>query len=145
MTHPSRGPSLIGAGRQLPSLAKSRIGRAAIWAVIAAFVSVVIGGWSFSHHLQAVGLVFAVVAGLSLVALFGIGLIAAVTVVPRMARPPANAALPPGWTPAPQSDPLAAAQSYGQPPQPEGQQPYGQPAQPEGQQPDSQRPDHPPS
>jgi hypothetical protein len=79
MTHPSREPSLISAGRQLPKVAKSPIGKAAIWAVVAAFVSVVIGGWSFGHHLQALGLAFAVLAGLSLVALVGIGLVAAVT------------------------------------------------------------------
>jgi hypothetical protein len=77
-THLTSGPSLITAGQQLPSVAKSPIGKAAIWAVIAAFVSVVLGGWSFGHHLQALGLVFAALAGLSLVALFCIGLIAAV-------------------------------------------------------------------
>jgi hypothetical protein len=96
MAHQGRGPSLIGAGRQMPNLAKSPIGKAAIWAVVAAFVSVVIGGWSFGHHLQAVGLVFAAVAGLSLVALFVVGLVAAVTFVPRRARPDATAAQPYG-------------------------------------------------
>jgi hypothetical protein len=104
MAHPNREPSLISAGRQMPQLAKSPIGKAAIWAVITAFVSVVIGGWSFGHHLQAVGLVFAVVAGLSLVALFGIGLVAAVVLVPRMARPPANAAQPQRGAPGTQQE-----------------------------------------
>jgi hypothetical protein len=81
--HSSKGPSLITVGRQLPTLAQSPIGKAAIWAVIVAFVSVVIGGWSFGHHLQALGLVFAVLAGLSLVALFCIGLVAAVMFASR--------------------------------------------------------------
>jgi hypothetical protein len=62
----------------MPNLAKSSIGKAAIWVVITAFVSVVAGGWSFGHHLQALGLMFAVLAGVSLVALVCIGLIAAV-------------------------------------------------------------------
>jgi hypothetical protein len=79
-THLSSGSSLITTGRQLPNVAKSPIGKAAIWAVIVAFVSVVVGGWSFGHHLQALGLVFAVLAGLSLVALLCIGLMAAVMV-----------------------------------------------------------------
>jgi hypothetical protein len=74
---------LITVGRQLPTVAQSPIGKAAIWAVIVAFVSVIVGGWSFGHHLQALGLVFAVLAGLSLVALLGIGLIAAVMVASR--------------------------------------------------------------
>jgi hypothetical protein len=79
----SSGPSLITAGRQLPNVAKSPVGKAAIWAVMTAFVSVVVGGWSFGHHLQALGLVFAALAGLSLVALLGIGLIAAVMFTSR--------------------------------------------------------------
>jgi hypothetical protein len=80
------------------------MGKAAIRAVITAFVSVVIGGWSFGHHLPAVGLVFAVLAGLSLVALFGIGLIAAVALVPRMARPPVNVPQPQGSAPGTQQE-----------------------------------------
>jgi hypothetical protein len=74
----------------LPQLTRSPIGKAAICAVLAAFVSVLIGGWSFGHHLTALGLVFAALAGLSLVALFGIGLVAAVMLVPRRIRPPVS-------------------------------------------------------
>jgi hypothetical protein len=74
---------LITAGWQLPNVAKNPIGKAAIWAVMVAIVSVVVGGWSFGHRLQAIGLVFAALAGLSLVALFCIGLMAAVMFTSR--------------------------------------------------------------
>jgi hypothetical protein len=71
----------------MPNVAKTPIGKAAIWVVITAFVSVVAGGWSFGHHLPALGLVFAVLAGLSLVALAGIGLFAAAMSVSRRGQP----------------------------------------------------------
>jgi hypothetical protein len=90
MTDPSRGPSLISTGRQLPKVAKSPIGKAAVCAVVAAFVSVVVGGWSFGHHLPALGLAFAALAGLSLVALLGIGLVAAATFASRRQPPGAS-------------------------------------------------------
>jgi hypothetical protein len=35
----------------MPNVAKSSTGKAAIWAVIVAFVSVVVGGFFFGHHL----------------------------------------------------------------------------------------------
>jgi hypothetical protein len=88
MARPNTDQSLISAVRQMPAVAKSPIGKTALWAVVAAFVSVVAGGWSFGLHLKALGVVFAAVAGLSLVTLCAIGLIAMVMSVPRVVRRP---------------------------------------------------------
>jgi hypothetical protein len=86
MARPSNDPSLTSLARQLPSVAKTPIGKAGIWAVLAAFVCLVAGGLSFGAHLPALGIAFAVLMGISLVALAGIGLTAAVMFVLRPVR-----------------------------------------------------------
>jgi hypothetical protein len=82
----SNDPSLTSLVRQMPNMAKSPTGKAAICALMAAFVCIVAGGASFGDHLPALGIVFAVLAGISLVALFGIGLAAVVMFVLRPVR-----------------------------------------------------------
>jgi predicted RND superfamily exporter protein len=86
MTRPSNDPSLTNLARQLPNVAKSPLGKAAIWVLMAAFACLVAGGVSFGAHLPALGIVFSVLTGISLVALFGIGLAATVMFVLRPVR-----------------------------------------------------------
>jgi hypothetical protein len=72
-------PSLVGLVRQLPNLAKGPLGKAAIWLLMAGFACMVVGGLFVGKpHLRALGIVFGALAGLSYVALFGIGVIAVI-------------------------------------------------------------------
>jgi hypothetical protein len=70
---------LIDIVRQMPDLAKSRLGKAAIYALMAGFGCLLAGGYFVGKpHLRDLGLGFGALGALCYVALFGIGLIAAV-------------------------------------------------------------------